>query len=681
MPQMEPGYVTVREISVPEGYTIDPIPKTILIEAGKPAILHFENEPYGNLLIQKVDSTDSKPLAGARFRVETIDGTLIGEDFVTGPDGTVTIPNLKPGTAVKIFEITAPSGYEISEPAKEAVIKSGETVSIIFRDKKLESLTIRKINQDGDPLEGAVFELRTTDGQLVTTVTSGESGLAVVPNLEGDFIVTEVRSPEGHILDSTPHPVHVEAGKPAQITIRNDAIAGLKIVKTTQSGEPLADVTFRIERPDGSLIGDYTTTERGEVFIPLEPQIVVVYEISVPDGYSIDSTPRTVEIKANDITTITIKNERLNGLRLRKIDADTGKGIYGVRIMITDENNDVVGVYTTDQWGYIEIDKKLSDGFYYLEEVSAAPGYDLDRVVKRIRIEDGKTKVVVWENARKKGQIQILKTSADANPITGQPAGSRLEGAVFEIARADTDLVVGYMVSDYRGVAVSEPLPLNRYVVREVTPPAFFQLNSREFEVELKVQNDIVRVEMQNSSAQISTSVKKSGNTIVTPGQQMRYDFSDICNLSNVPLQNFYWHDELPSSVRLNTIHTGTWSQPGLLYSVTYRTNKNSSYRTMASGLLSTQAYDLDCTSSKLGLAADEYITDFRFEFGEVQPGFREAGKPMILVTVLPGLANGTRFANRTDAGGQSGGKWFSSSFTWVTEVSAPQLEYPKTGY
>ena len=140
-----------------------------------------------------------------------------------------------------------------------------------------------------------------------------------------------------------------------------------------------------------------------------------------------------MEIKANDITTLTYKDEQLNGIRIRKVDADTGRGIYGVRIMVTDENNDVVGMYTTDHQGYIEIDKELPDGIYYLEEIEAAPGYDLDKVVKRIRIENGKTKVIVWENAREKGQIQILKTSADANPITGQPAGSRLEGAVFEI--------------------------------------------------------------------------------------------------------------------------------------------------------------------------------------------------------------------------------------------------------
>ena len=677
------GYITVTEISVPDGYVLDPTPQTKLVTGETPVEFVFENQPYGSILIKKLNAETLNPLSGAIFKVTEADGTLIGENYVSGPDGTVLVSGLDPEKTYIVSETRAPDGFLISDAPKTVTVKPGETVEVIFQDDRVEEFTIRKVGSDGKPIGGVTFVISTLAGAEVARVTTGSDGLAVLTDIQpGSYKVQEVSVPDGVILDTTPQTVEVVAGKPTTLTFVNDYEGGLRIIKTvTQTGKALKGVTFRIEKPDGGLIGEYTTDEQGQIFVSLEPQTVVVREISAPEGYSVDSTPRTVEIKANDITTLTYKDERLNGIRIRKVDADTGRGIYGVRIMVTDENNDVVGVYTTDHQGYIEIDKELSDGVYYLEEIEAAPGYDLDKVVKRIRIENGKTKVIVWENAREKGQIQILKTSADANPVTGQPAGSRLEGAVFEIARADTDRVVGYMVSDYRGVAASEPLPLGRYVVREVTPPTFYQLNSKEFEVELKVQNDIVRVEVQNASAQISTSVKKSGNTVVIPGQQMRYDFSDICNLSNVPLENFYWHDELPSSVRLTTIHTGTWSQPGLTYSVTYRTNRNSAYRTLASGLLSTQSYDLDCTPSKLGLAADEFITDFRFEFGTVQPGFREQDKPMILVTVNQGLANGHRFANRTDAGGQYNGKWFSSSFTWVTEVYAPVLEYPKTGY
>ena len=346
-----------------------------------------------------------------------------------------------------------------------------------------------------------------------------------------------------------------------------------------------------------------------------------------------------------------------------------------------DEDRHTIAELVTDRDGYAQLDEDIPDGVYYLREIKAPDGYTLDEREKRIVVKNGSTEEILWENSKTQGQIQLIKKSADYNPIVGKPAGSLLEGGIFEIMRADTGVVVDRIVSDYRGVAASGPLPLGRYKIREITAPDYYQLNTTEFEVELKVPNDVVQVEVLNSSANIATSVKKQGNTSVTPGQQMRYDFWDICNLSNVPLENFYWHDELPSSVRLTTIHTGTWSQPGLTYSVTYRTNRNSAYRTLASGLLSTQSYDLDCTPSKLGLAADEFITDFRFEFGTVQPGFREQDKPMILVTVNQGLPNGHRFANHTDAGGQYNGKWFISSFTWVTEVYAPVLEYPKTGY
>ena len=53
----------------------------------------------------------------------------------------------------------------------------------------------------------------------------------------------------------------------------------------------------------------------------------------------------------------------------------------------------------------------------------------------------------------------------------------------------------------------------------------------------------------------------------------------------------------------------------------------------------------------------------------------------MILVTVNQGLQNGYRFANRTDVGGKYNDKWFTSSYTWVTQVTAPPLQYPTTGY
>ena len=391
--------------------------------------------------------------------------------------------------------------------------------------------------------------------------------------------------------------------------------------------------------------------------------------------------PRTVEIKPNETTVLEFENDRLGSIVIHKIDSDTHRGLYGAVFLLMDEDRHTIAQLVTDRDGYAELDEDIPDGVYYLREIKAPSGYTLDDRIKRIVVKNGSTEEIVWENSKTRGQIQIIKKSADYNPITGKPAGSLLEGAIFEIINADTGVVVDRVVSDYRGVAASNPLPIGRYKIREITAPAYYQLNTTEFEVRIKIPNDVVQVTVLNSTANISTSVKKQGNTSVTPGQQMRYDFYDICNLSNVALNNFYWHDQIPTdAVRLNVIHTGTWNQPGLVYSVTYKTNLNSSYRTLASGLLTTQSYDLDCSASKLGLMSGEYVTDFRFEFGTVKAGFREENRPMILVTVNQGLTNGYRFANRTDVGGKYNDKWFTSSYTWVTQVTAPPMKYPDDG-
>ena len=115
------------------------------------------------------------------------------------------------------------------------------------------------------------------------------------------------------------------------------------------------------------------------------------------------------------------------------------------------------------------------------------------------------------------------------------------------------------ITSDSRGIAASNPLPLGRYFVREIKAPRFYQLNTQKVEVKLKVEGDVVRIEMYNDAASIKTSIKKTGNYTVDAGDNMRYDITNVANQSNVPLDNFFWHDRIPTdAVRVGTITTGT---------------------------------------------------------------------------------------------------------------------------
>ena len=420
----------------------------------------------------------------------------------------------------------------------------------------------------------------------------------------------------------------------------------------------------------------------------LEDGVYIVTEVSCPEGYRLDPEPQNVIVKAGELATVTFENEKLAGVRIKKIDAVTGEGICGVRFLIKDEHNNLIGEYSTDQDGYIELDDLLTDGKSEIkikvEEIAAAEGYVLDDTVRTLRIRRGETTELVVENTPILGQIQVVKKSAQDNPVTNQPKGSLLEGAVFEITNADTGRVVDTMTSDSRGIAASNPIPLGRYYVQEIQAPRFYQLNSEKVEVKLKVEGDVVRIEMYNDAANINTSIEKTGNYTVDAGSNMRYDFTNIANNSNVPLDNFFWHDRIPTdAVRAGTLTTGTYNTR-VWYKITYKTNEND-YRTLADNLLSTNRYSFKIDSGSLKLASGEYVTDIRFEFGTVPAGFKMTEKATLLVYVPAYMSGGYNIINRADCGGSYQGEWDNSTSTWVTKIyraptyTKPTL--PQTGF
>ena len=297
-------------------------------------------------------------------------------------------------------------------------------------------------------------------------------------------------------------------------------------------------------------------------------------------------------------------------------------------------------------------------------------------------MEYGGCTTITWKNTAITGQIQVWKKSADDNAINGFPAGTPLEGAVFEIYDKANRLV-DTIKSDRRGLAVSKQLPLGRYTLKEVTSPAYYSPASEAATVYLEHEGQIVQIEVLNKSVYTHVSVRKSGYTQVVPGQSIRYTFKEIGNNSTVSLDNFFWRDTLPTdAVRLDKIITGTWSAK-LTYKAVFRTNVNGEYRTLADNLDTQRSYTLDASPAALGLASNEYVTEVMFLFGRVPAGFKQMQTPYIYCNVLSSVAHEYRFANKTDVGGTWQGQWIMANDRWVTIVyrGGPTPTLPRTGY
>ena len=326
----------------------------------------------------------------------------------------------------------------------------------------------------------------------------------------------------------------------------------------------------------------------------------------------------------------------------------------------------------------IEFPRELSAGKYKVKEIKC-DGYVVDPTIHTVELKAGETTELVLENRPLRGQIQIVKKAADDNPVTKEKAGALLEGAEFTIYNDKLE-VVDTITTDESGVAASKPLPLATYAIKETSSPEYYLTDGKVFYATLKVADDLVRFEVLNESADVNVTVEKRGNVEVLAGDTMRYDFSQICNDSNVSLDEFYWHDKLPAEVRLGKIVTGTWSER-LTYSVEYKTNKKSGWKVLEKDLSSKTSHSLDCSPEALDLAANEYVTEIRFDFGTVGPGFCEETGPSLYVTTLADLEDGYRIINRTDVGGKIGDEWVVAKDTWITVVwGKPRGDLPKTG-
>lgn len=204
--------------------------------------------------------------------------------------------------------------------------------------------------------------------------------------------------------------------------------------------------------------------------------------------------------------------------------------------------------------------------------------------------------------------------------------------------------------SDSRGLAVSKPLPLSRYTIREVKAPANYGVNEQELTAYLEHAGQVVKFEVTNKSLTTGVSILKTGPKEAMSGQPVRYVFSRIGNTSNVRLDSFYWRDSLPAQARLETVVTGTWNFPGT-YKITYRVN-GGDYRTLADNLSTSQNYTLAASPAALGLAANERVTEVMFVFGQAPAGFAQVEAPALQCRAVNGLAAGSSFVNVADVGG-----------------------------
>lgn len=698
---LKKGYYICEELESDSGHVIDSAPQSFYISGVDQDIvtLYFSNAPKGAVLVKKVSASDGAPLSDVEFFVTTADGAVVGDSngkFVTDSAGSFLVEGVEPGTTLVIKETRAKDGYLLDDTPQTVQVKEGQTVTLEFRNQPLGNLVIEKWGRNGSetvPLEGVKFEVKYANGQYVdaaggTLSSNGlyytdSTGKIILSGLTGTVVVTELESVEGYTIapDSQSQTVTINPNDTQMLKFFNDAVGGVELTKVNKADktERIPNTTFEIRRvSDDALVDTVTTGRDGKVYLPLESGDYYAVETEAGDGFKLDDTPIYFTVKDGETTRKTVTNAPLSGILLHKISTADGEGIPGVSFILYDSGHNPIDQQTTDDRGYAWFEDLTESGRYYLRELENE-GYIPDTQERTVYVKAGEVTEVEWENTPITGQIQIVKRSADYNPTTGLPAGTLLEGAVFEIYDKAGNLV-DTIRSDSRGLAVSKQLPLSRYTIREVKAPSNYGVNEQVLTAYLEHEGQIVRFEVTNKSLTTGVSISKAGPKEVVSGQPVRYTFSGIANTSNVRLDSFYFRDTLPAQVRLEQVVTGTWNFPGV-YKIVYKVNGTGDYRTLADNLSTSQTYTLAASPVALGLAANERVTEIMFVFGQAPAGFAQVEAPVLYCTSVNGLATGSSFVNVADAGGVYNGQWVQAVTRWVTTVYGKPEPLPRTGY
>jgi len=544
----------VKEIAAPNGYVLDETIRPFTIGGNNDwdveTTIKNTLKEYSLTLVKKGD--DGKLLEGVEFEISGNGISPITKS--SDGAGVVKFEGL-PFGRYTIAETKAPQGYVPAGSINVEVKGDGSNGSVIQVGdviNKRTKLTVTKFAEDGKTkLPGAEFIIRNGEGKYVTAdginfvsftdkdnatkLTTGSEGTFAIEYLPlGEYVLEEVKAPDGYLTISDPENFTIKNESTA-VSVGNTRIkADLKIIKTDENGKLLEGIKFTLKNSVGGFVtasgsnGRYTytdladtvtefiTDERGEIFVSgLLWGTYYLSETNAPKGI-VGIKDQIVEVDAeNHNKTIELKLENRSEkgkIEFTKTDG-AGNGLAGAVFKLKLVEGSGTAYSTVKQMYAISDDKgrvsfeDVPYGVYELTEVIAPEGYVRSNETYYVSIggavAEGKNIVSVpnpWTNSRTEKEFTVEKVSADG----GEP----LNGAVFQVLDEGKKLIEGKIITTYGGSG-KITLPLGRYYLKEKVAPEGYKLNEEliPFEVTTNGRNTVT---VKNTPKTGSLTIQKA---------------------------------------------------------------------------------------------------------------------------------------------------------------------------
>ena len=524
---------------------------------------------------------------------------------------------------------------------------------------------------EGEPLEGAKFNVKSEDGSFNKDYYTDANGKITLSNMDiQKYIITELESAKYYLLNKDTQvevtPEHdgddqkvVFENTPVDIEVNVDKDSDKEEV---QGNEILTYTIDNIKNLSNVPLDNFTLTDDLPDEVRLQKLQTGTYNEDLK--YSIYyNTNKRENIKLQDNLSTKVNNEiDFSNLELAKDEYVTQFQLKFGTVKIGFSNVEEMTVTTKAIEG-LEKDSVFENNVNVEGTYIDVPTEDEDDVPTK-----------VYENV-----LKVTKVSKEYNQYTELEKGSKIN-ATFEILDENKNHVETVKTTD--GEFTYKYLETGKqYFLKELSVDDYYVISEDLIPFKFEENGQTIEITVENDNVNLVVDVEKNGPTQAKQGDIITYDFNHVGNFSNVPISDFIFGDKLPRQVRLQSLTTGTWNEE-LTYKIQYITNQNTNWAYIGEDYNTNENYTVDFTT--LNLQDGEYVTQYRFIFGDVKEGFREEEKPTATVKINEDLANNKIIVNDCYVNGKYVDTPLEDEDDAHTIVYTPEenkeVELPKTG-
>lgn len=375
-----PGRYTFREVYAPEGFALNEAVMTFTVEqdgavTGDTTI----RDDYSRFAIEKHDEA-SHPLAGVTFSLVNESGNTV-MTAVTDANGLAVFEKVPFGT-YRVVETAPLSGYtasamDVSITVDGTFVSPKQPIATVVNHPN--EVYLKKVDQDGKPLAGAVFGLYSAFDGCIQQATSDEDGVVKFTRIPyGEYVIKELKAPNGYLPIQTEIPLVIGADfKPdnqpiaAVVNHRKD----IACIKVDTAGKPLAGVTFSLIHAVTHEVAETVVSDaQGKFhFTQFDYGKWLIREGEAPEGYSkmadieltVDENWTAPEI----IRCVNIPN------KFWFFKSDNHKNaLPGVTFALEDDRGNFLRELVSGEDGVVHVED-LAPGSYVIRELEPPDGY------------------------------------------------------------------------------------------------------------------------------------------------------------------------------------------------------------------------------------------------------------------------------------------------------------------